>query len=294
MLSKRDFSDRGRTTNLVELFVSRAGTHDASAWHVMDFLVEELRRETKCASALCLDRYLEARRVTERRINPDLTYDGYIEPFGKSFADGFRVVTKESDLSYRARFTVAHEICHTFFYELIPEIKFANHPTDSLEEALCNHGAASLLIPFSDLKEQVKHKNVSIATLEHLSERYKVSLETVFLRLRSSKMWTCEMTIWHHMTSGAFNVDRIYGWLRADWKWADNSIPSRAWHQSSSKSITGHDFVYFDAPSGYSEFRPIFFEIKRRGERLVSLWSRNSLSKTSNPRTLFHPAFLIS
>jgi Zn-dependent peptidase ImmA (M78 family) len=31
----------------------------------------------------------------------------------------------------RQRFTIAHEICHTFFYEIVPELKFKPHSEPS-------------------------------------------------------------------------------------------------------------------------------------------------------------------
>jgi len=77
---------------------------------------------------------------------------------------------------------VAHEICHTFFYEIVPELKFTPHPTDSFEEALCNHGAAAFADAAEDVLAHVSVRDVSLATLEELSQRYAVSIEAAFLR----------------------------------------------------------------------------------------------------------------
>jgi Zn-dependent peptidase ImmA (M78 family) len=53
----------------------------------------------------------------------ELNCDGLIEPLGKTFADGFRIKLNKTTPPVRSRFTLVHEICHTFFYQLVPEIK---------------------------------------------------------------------------------------------------------------------------------------------------------------------------
>jgi hypothetical protein len=266
---------------LVEKFVNGAGISSSSAWQVMEGLVERLRREAKSASALSLDRYLEARNIIERHAAPEVACDGYIEPIGVSFKDGFRLVLNNTRPPARQRFTAAHEICHTFFYEIVPEVKFRPHPTDSFEEALCNHGAAALLMPAEDVIAQSKARDVSLATLEELGSRYEVSIETAFLRLRGLKLWDCEMTVWHRMVSGQFVVDRIHAWLKADWRWADMSVPDRAW--SSGSSVGGRSFVYYETSDGYSAAKPIFFQVKKRGESLVAIWRHRRLNGARRP-----------
>ena len=66
----------------------------------------------------------------------------------------------------RVRFTIAHEICHTFFYEIVPELKFVSHPTDPAEERLCNAGAAALLMPNYDVVRATRKVTPSIVALE--------------------------------------------------------------------------------------------------------------------------------
>jgi hypothetical protein len=253
----------------------------------MEDLVECLRRDARLASALSLDRYLEFRNIIERRADPDIGCDGYVEPIGATFADGFRLVVNDTTPSVRQRFTVAHEICHTFFYEIVPELKFKPHPTDSFEEALCNHGAAALLMPAEDVLAQVSVRDVSLATLEELSQRYAVSIEAAFLRVRGLRLWNCEMTVWHRMVSGDFVVDRLHGWLKADWRWVDGSIPSEAWSRKGSSPIAGRSFIYFERSDGYSAAEPVFFQVKRRGENLVAIWGTKQLGSAKSRRGLF-------
>jgi Zn-dependent peptidase ImmA (M78 family) len=253
----------------------------------MEDLVERLRHDAGVASALSLDRYLKIRNILEKRANPNIGYDGHIEPIGTAFADGFRLVINDAASSIRQRFTVAHEICHTYFYEIVPEIKFRPHARDSFEEALCNHGAAALLMPAEDVLLHVKSRDVSLDTLEELSRRYAVSLEAAFLRLRGMRLWNCEMTVWHRMTTGEFALDKVHGWLKVDWRWADSSIPGKAWSQENSRPLSGRSFVYFERPDGYSAAAPVYFEAKRRGDSLVALWGAKRLAKVKKPPGLF-------
>jgi IrrE N-terminal-like domain len=102
---------------LVNLFTSRAGTSGESPWKIMEELVERLRCDAGVASSLSLDRYLKARKVLEKHADAGIGCDGYIEPIGASFNHGFRLVVNDAAPMVRQRFTMAHEICHTFFYE---------------------------------------------------------------------------------------------------------------------------------------------------------------------------------
>jgi hypothetical protein len=285
--SNRDSSRTGAATPLVDLFTSRAGGADTSPWRIMEDLVERLSRDAGAASALSLDPHLKIRNILERRADPDIGCDGYIEPMGAHFADGFRMVVNDAAPVVRQRFTMAHEICHTYFYEIVPEIKFRPHPTDSFEEALCNHGAAALLMPAEDILSQVKLRDVSLDTLQELSQRYAVSLEAAFLRLRRLRLWNCEMTVWHRMITGEFVIDKVHGWLKADWRWADSSIPGMAWSRKNCSPVSGRTFVYFERPDGYSAAEAVHFQTKRRGDSLVALWGRRRLPTFKNPASLF-------
>jgi len=217
--SRRDSSKPRVATPLVDLFVSRMGTADRSPWRTMEDLVECLRRDARLASALSLDRYLEFRNVVERRADPNIGCDGYIEPIGATFADGFRLVLNDTTLQFGSASLWRMRSAIRFSMRLFrTEIHAA--PYDSFEEALCNHGAAALLMPAEDVLAHVSVRDVSLATLEELSQRYAVSIEAAFLRVRGLRLWNCEMTVWHRMVSGDFVVDRLHGWLKADWRWS--------------------------------------------------------------------------
>src|SRR5579863_9075399 len=94
-----------------------------------------------------LEPFLASRNIAGVAIDDDLKADGALVPLGKEFGAGFRMVLRSDLAEGRINFTVAHEICHTFFYERVPEIKFASHAVDEEEERLCNCGAEEILMP---------------------------------------------------------------------------------------------------------------------------------------------------
>jgi hypothetical protein len=182
----------------------------------------------------------------------------------------------------RINFTVAHEICHTFFYQRVPEIKFANHVCDPDEERLCNLGAEELLMPGSDVKKRAKDQEVSLRTLESLAAHYRVSLEAMFIRLRTLKMWDAELSLWHKMTNGTFAVKRIWGAQRVDWKWLDESIPNRALAASPDAISSGQDFWLQHSPDG-PRFKPVSYQVGRHRGDLIVLLIRKKTRSISRP-----------
>ncbi|HEU4713866.1 MAG TPA: ImmA/IrrE family metallo-endopeptidase [Pyrinomonadaceae bacterium] len=98
----------------------------------------------------------------------------------------FTVRLKRDAPRHRRNFTLAHEISHTFFYELL------NHPKNTLrdrgfdpeEEFFCDLGAAELLMPPSTFKKDLfSDGSVTPQTLFWLVSRYDVSLQAVANRM---------------------------------------------------------------------------------------------------------------
>jgi hypothetical protein len=104
-------------------------------------------------------------------------------------------------LPVKARFTIAHEIAHTFLYQMKDDepprsLVSGKHPRElgSLERT-CNRGAARLLVPERAIKAVVSGRSVVNAeALTKLSVRSGVSGETLVHRLRSSKAWSAAGT----------------------------------------------------------------------------------------------------
>lgn len=113
---------------------------------------------------------------------PDAPFEGTLR---KMENGQFTVLLNESASEERKRFTLAHEIAHTFFYsdlELHRERHSGCAIFDPEEERLCDIGAAELLMPRRYFKadlERLRDENGSVtpqAVLE-LASLYRVSIQ---------------------------------------------------------------------------------------------------------------------
>jgi hypothetical protein len=170
----------------------------------------------------------------------------------------------------RINFTVAHEICHTFFYERVPEIKFAPHAVDQEEERLCNCGAEEILMPALDVGRHAKDKPVSLDVLQMMAAHYRVSTPAMFIRLRRLGLWRAELVVWHEMTNGAFAVKRVWGGRKVDWQWMEPEIPRKALSASAESLISGGTF-WFVGPRECPMTRAVDYQVKRHGNDVLAL-----------------------
>jgi hypothetical protein len=213
---------------------------------------------------------LTDRGVTRIEAIPDLNCDGTLEPAGTTFAEGFRMRLRKNVSAVRMRFSIAHEVCHTFFYELVPEMKFRPHEPDDAEERLCNFGAAVLLVPVKALRLSARRLPICLGSLERLSEDYGVSPATMLIRLKSLGLWNCELSNWHRNVGGGFALDGLYGGRRVEWGWQDLSQLERAWE--SGESVFGTGFVYLEDGRGARRYKPISYNLRRSGAGVLVLW----------------------
>jgi hypothetical protein len=221
-----------------------------------------------------MEPFLAARNIREVATDDALKADGALAPLGTDFRAGFRMVLRRDLPEGRINFTVAHEICHTFFYERVPEIKFLPHPVDPEEERLCNSGAEELLMPALDVKRRAKERALSLAVLRALAADYRVSAPAMLIRLRNLGLWKAELVLWHQMSNGTFSVKRVWGGPMADWRWVDSAIPRAALSASPEKILTGHTFWMVDTPRG-QKFRPVVYQLARhRGDLLAVVLKR--------------------
>ena len=235
-------------------------------------LTSRLRRRYRGDGALD-DRmrfYLSNRQIVSARIVDQLDCAAALEPIGSRYVHGFNILLTRQGSQARLRFTLAHEICHTFFYEYVPEIKFLPHETDPLEERLCDFGAAELLMSPSAVQKSAAQRPICIESLRALAEQFSVSNAAMFLRLRSLRLWNCVFSQWHRMLSGSFELAQIYGGRRLPWQWEDPSILTEAWE--SHRSSFGSTFVRYEAEAGRRVYSPARFQVKRVGHRILSLW----------------------
>jgi len=262
---------KNRISNLVQLFTQRASGGESRPDEVMRVLTGGLAKSSRRNGlAAQLDDYLIKRRVLETTVVDGLPSDGFIEPVGSTFREGFRMVLRASSAETRSRFTIAHEVCHTFFYEIVPELKFGSQDVDPEEERLCNLGAAELLIPTRSLRTHAKKYRVSIDSLEELAATYIVSPEAMLLRLRSLGLWSCELSFWRPTQLG-FSMDRIVGGRKAKWAWQDDAPLRTAWR--SSQAVSGRTYVELRDARGGLQLRSVFFQLVRRGNSIMALWA---------------------
>jgi Zn-dependent peptidase ImmA (M78 family) len=255
-------------SRLVEVFANRAGGSGSDAKSVLRGLLSDLRKVVKWTrKSPQLERAQMVRGIlcTEYKVQWDR--DGSLEPIGKGFDQGFKLTLNARSPKNRVRFTQAHELCHTFFYQYVPEIKFQPHAEDPAEEQLCNFGAAELLMPEYSLRREVKQLPCSIQSLLNLAAIYSVSPEAMMIRLRSLHLWTSELYIWQRAADD-FIVDRIIGDRLLPWKWSDIAVPMDAWARG---RRSGHSYLECEVSPGNKWFKPIAFDIKRVGNTLIAL-----------------------
>ena len=284
MRSHRAFSTSHKSSEaspLITAFLERMGPMSTSAWDAIRERVSVLQEQVSSNS---LDDFLRI-CATFRNIltieQEGLRSDGFIEPLGLSYASGFKVVLRKDAPRNRQRFTLAHEICHTFFYEAVPELKFSERQEDPTEEALCNYGAGCLLIPEDTIRENALALRPCLASLDTLCELFKVSHETMVVRLRELGLWKCEYSLWHRMTSGTFVIDKIYGRDRINWNWSDATVLEKAW--CSGRLHRGETLLWWETTSRYSTGKVVQYEITRRGDGLIALWDERKLYEERPP-----------
>ena len=273
-----------RRSELVKLFLERSGVHraDPSPEKIMIALVNKMARRASQSQEQRLHRALSHRNIKSVDFCDNLGCDGILEPCGSTFTEGFRIQLKRGVTGARMRFTMAHEVCHTFFYELVPELKFRPHERDDWEETLCNLGAATLLIPDRRLRSDARELPICLDSLQRLAENYRVSLPTMLLRLNALGLWKCELSTWHRKVDDSFILDRLYGGRQASWEWQDESVLNRAWE--SAASIFGKGYVYLTDSAGSRRYKPIRFDIRRYGPAVIAL-----CGNTVKPNTPDYP-----
>ncbi|MGB0065009.1 MAG: ImmA/IrrE family metallo-endopeptidase [Terracidiphilus sp.] len=264
-------------SQLTEVFAATNGeAKSGDAEREIVKCVRALRRRVglRAAATSSLDIFLASRNIVDVTIDDDLKADGALVPLGRDFGAGFRMVLRRDIPEARINFTVAHEICHTFFYERVPEIKFTPHAVDPDEERLCNSGAEEILMPEVDVRRRAKNNPVSLDSLQTMAAHYRVSDSAMFIRLRRLGLWRAELVVWHQMTNGTFAAKRLWGgaWggKLADWRWTDPEVPRRVLSAPAESVISGETFWYRETPQS-RRTRAVGYQVKRRGNDVLAL-----------------------
>jgi hypothetical protein len=257
---------------LIERFAAKDSLKRGVAEDEIVKCVRALRRRSglRAAVSSSLEPFLASRNIRDVAIDDDLKADGALVPLGEDFGAGFRMILRRDLPKGRINFTVAHEICHTFFYERVPEIKFASHPVDQEEERLCNCGAEEILMPALDVRRYAKNEPVSLEVLQTMATRYRVSIAAMLIRLQRLGLWRAELFLWHEMTNGTFAVKRAWGGRLADWEWMDPEIPRRVLSAPAESVISGGTFWYTGPPE-CRRSKALSFQAKRHGNDVLVL-----------------------
>jgi hypothetical protein len=273
------------SSELLDTFRER--THSANAPAGMRACVQSaLKGLAGVDVPVDLSSVMHCRRINEVTFDAGLKYDGHIEPLGKEFDCGFRIVVRGGMPETRLRFTLAHEVCHTFFYELVPEVKYSPQLPHREEERLCNLGAGELLIPSDILAADHLIKYPGLSSLEQLAERYQVSHESMLLRLTSSNLWQCQMIQLYRLANGRFMVDRLFGGSFRNWRMWITDEMNKVWDKPGSRK-SGACYASLIDQQRYWGSDRIYYEMKRRGDRLVMLWSPRPLEINPDDVPLF-------
>ena len=130
-------------------------------------------------------------KVKKILLSKDINCDALLIPI----VGGFKIKLKNEDKlhsTYRTRFSCAHEMAHTFFYEIEDGgVPFRAVPGGSkYEEKLCDIAAAELLMPKDALEKKanklVNRYGYSFSTLLKLKETFKTSLRSIAIRVTNN------------------------------------------------------------------------------------------------------------
>jgi hypothetical protein len=107
---------------------------------------------------------------------------------------GFEIYLQDNFLAspaavIRQRFTLAHELCHTFFYDVTPRAAptlSREVPPEATVEHLCHIGAGQLLIPDSLLSLELRRLGTvsTAAQVLELAGKFQTSPETTMRRVQ--------------------------------------------------------------------------------------------------------------
>lgn len=129
----------------------------------------------------------------------DIPFDACLLPI----AEGYRVELCKYHTRGRKRFSLAHEIAHTFLIEMNPALRLPKREigidTSSgrdLMEELCDLAAAELIWPMSIFRGDVWEEGLSLTSVIALSTRYNASLTSTARRMTETNLWKCYFIIW--------------------------------------------------------------------------------------------------
>ena len=137
------------------------------------------------------------------------------------FHDGFVIKVNENHNLARQNFSCAHEIGHTVFgeLELEPYIQRIEYRTfnpqardrirAAARERLCDAAATELLMPEAVFKKYLSGYGTSIYSVERLANIFRVSIQTVAIRIAELSEERCIAIMWQLWKKARSKVLRV-------------------------------------------------------------------------------------
>ncbi|MEN8181275.1 MAG: ImmA/IrrE family metallo-endopeptidase, partial [Myxococcota bacterium] len=165
-------------------------------------------------------------------------------------------IINKTEIEERQRFTEAHELMELLFSQLPGGNGWAARDDGKFKrgkkEALCNRGAAELLMPRSSFLPRVMERGISISTSDRLAVEYEVSPTAAMVNMARVGSGEHTVVLWQHrhkpselkkMSSG--DQPSLYGGgvgaappkrLRVAWSLGKEGVPYVPPHKSVEES----------------------------------------------------------
>lgn len=165
--------------------------HEVGAKEILQYRIHQLLLETDQYEPPINLYRLAARLGVRRIVRSDLDVDGRIVRCEDSY--DIELSTRAS--RKRQRFSLAHELAHTFFLPFAPKLTKSRSRDKTqkshwlAEEMLCNYGAAEMLMPAPRFLGDAISIGPSLEALKWLAQRWDVSLQSCMWRIWELKAW---------------------------------------------------------------------------------------------------------
>lgn len=132
-------------------------------------------------------------------------YQILFEPIGRQgmlvpTAEGFKVKINSRLPKVRRRFGLAHEMGHTYFFDIEapkPFRPYQRPKAEIIEERLCDIFAEEILMPEGEfLMDARKFGEPSLKAFLHLARIYDVSTRCAAIRIQNLKVWNTAIVNW--------------------------------------------------------------------------------------------------
>lgn len=183
--------------------------------------------------------------------------------------DGYVVEVNPRLIPTRRRFTLAHEIGHSFFLPL--DVRERAMRSDQAtgrfnrrdeEEYLCDVAAAELLMPKDAFVSRVCAYGPSVGSVLALAREFETSLSATARRFAEVEAWKCHIGLWRIVKEGGPKFE--FGFASGRLHWA---IPREA--ASTAESMVGIAASERRQVSGWSDMG----FVSPRGERLGDVFA---------------------